>query len=692
MKVNSAVPSTRVDEVTDSLHGEPVVDPYRWLEDGDSAETRAWVTAQNAFTRSVLGNVVGREQIHARLDVLLTSGSVGTPVVRGRRYFYERRDGRQDQPVLVVRDGLDGRERTILDPTALSAAGIVALDWWVPSRDGRLLAYGTSEGGTELSTLRVLEVDPGEHRAADVIPYTRAASIAWLPDGSGFYYTRNPAPGSVPAGDEMYNRHVFLHILGQDWQADAAIFGAGRAREDWPYVSLSENGRWLVVEVSQGWARSEVYRLDRHQPERGFVAIHAGVDAIAETEFAGDRLLIRSNEGAPNYALYEVDLAQPERAHWRLLVAERADRVLNGVRAVAGRLAIEEMHHASSQLRLHSLDDPTQQEVQLPAIGTLRGIGGEWRGEQIVIGFTSFAQPPTAYVVDPSSARTFVFAQGALPPGFDASAYEVRQEWYASKDGTPISMFLVHRRGLPLDGNNPTLLTGYGGFNVSRTPMFISALPVWLDAGGVYALANLRGGGEYGEAWHQAGMLGNKQNVFDDFIAAAEWLIASGLTRSERLAISGGSNGGLLVGAALTQRPDLFKAVVCQVPLLDMLRYHHLRIARLWIAEYGDPEDPAQARWLYAYSPYHHVRAGLRYPATLLTTAEGDSRVDPMHARKMAARLQAATASDGPILLRVESSAGHGQGKPRSKQLEEATDVWSFLFAQLGVAPRGVTA
>jgi prolyl oligopeptidase len=354
------------------------------------------------------------------------------------------------------------------------------------------------------------------------------------------------------------------------------------------------------------------------------------------------------------------------------------------VTAAAGRLAAHELQNASSHLRLYGLDGSLQTEVRLPSLGTVTGIGGEWFGNRISVGYTSFAQPATAYSIERGGLD--LFAQGDLPPDFDASRYEVRQVWYTSKDGTRVSMFLVHRRGMML-GDTPTLLTGYGGFGVSRTPSFVAALPQWLDAGGLYALANLRGGGEYGEAWHQAGMRGSKQNVFDDFIAAGEWLIESGVTRPERLAISGGSNGGLLVGAALTQRPDLFRAVVCQVPLLDMLRYQNLRIARLWIPEYGSPEEVAQFRWLYDYSPYHRVRRGERYPAVFLLTAEGDSRVDPMHARKMAARLQATTASEAPVLLRVETSAGHGQGKPRSKQLEEATDVWSFLFWQLGVEP-----
>jgi prolyl oligopeptidase len=345
------------------------------------------------------------------------------------------------------------------------------------------------------------------------------------------------------------------------------------------------------------------------------------------------------------------------------------------------------MHNATSEVRMYDLEGALLAEVQLPAIGTVTSLDGEWGGQHLTLGFTSFAQPPTAYCVDADTGATRLLAQGELPPGFDASRYTVRQDWYTSRDGTRVSIFVISRADLSLDQPRPTVLTGYGGFNVSRTPMFVTALPMWLDAGGVYALPNLRGGGEYGEAWHRAGMLGSKQNVFDDFTSAAEWLIARGITQPAKLAIQGGSNGGLLVGAALTQRPDLFHAVVCQVPLLDMLRYQNLRIARLWIAEYGSAEDAAQFEWLYAYSPYHRVQDGVSYPATFLLTADGDSRVDPMHARKMAARLQAATAGSAPILLRVETAAGHGQGKPRSKLVDEATDIWSFVFSQLGVQP-----
>ncbi|MBV8715439.1 MAG: S9 family peptidase [Chloroflexi bacterium] len=679
-------PVTRKDDLVEVLHGVSVPDPYRWLEDGESTETHDWVEAQNARTRGFLAELPQAAAIRARLDELFTVGWVSTPVLRGNRSFYQRRDGRLDQPVLVSRDGPDGQERTILDPNGLSAKGIVALDWWYPSDDGRLLAFGLSEGGTELSTLSVLDVDRGVRLESDQIPYTRAASIAWLPDNSGFYYTRYPTLGSVPDGEEMYHRHVFFHSLGADWRQDAEVFGAGRAREDWPNVDISSSGRWLSVEVEQGWSRSEVYVLDRENLSGGFIAIHEGIDAMAHAVFAGDRLLVHTNRDAPNWVLFEVDPSHPDRSSWRLIIPERADRVLDAIHPSVGRLIAHELHNATSEVRMYDLEGAVHAEVQLPGLGTVTGLGGEWSGSQMTLGFTSFAQPPTAYTVDVASGSCELLAHGELPPGFDATNYTVRQDWYTSRDGTRVSIFVISRRDVPLDsGPRPTLLTGYGGFNVSRTPMFVTALPLWLDAGGVYALPNLRGGGEYGEAWHRAGMLGSKQNVFDDFIAAGEWLVSQGITSPDLLAISGGSNGGLLVGAALTQRPDLFRAVVCQVPLLDMLRYQNLRIARLWIAEYGSAEDPSQFEWLYAYSPYHRVRDGERYPATFLLTADGDSRVDPMHARKMAARLQAATAGDAPVLLRVESAAGHGQGKPRSKLVDEATDIWSFLFSELGV-------
>jgi len=679
-------PTTRVQPVVERFHDRvDIVDPYRWLEDGDTPDTRAWVAAQNDHTQAVLSQIPGRDTLRARLDVLLTTGGVGTPEAFKNQRFYTRRDGRQDQAVLIARDGDAGPERVLLDPNTLSATGVVALDWWYPSYDGRLLAYGLSEGGTELSVLHILDVASGEILPGEEIPHTRACTVAWLPDASGFYYTRYPTPGSVPAGEGLYNRHVFFHTLGRDWQSDPEVFGAGRKREDWPMVMLDREGRWLLVVVSQGGGRSEVYVQDRQAAEPSWTAVHAGVDAWAYGHVEDGVLYLVSNEDAPNYQLWAVDPANPAKSSWRLLIPESRDRVLQSVVPVCGVLAAAELRDATSRIVIHATDGSPRQSVELPSLGTVTGVGGEWDGERLYVNFTSFAEPFTAYGIDPTTGALELFARGDLPPDLDPARYAVEQVWFKSKDGTRVSMFLVHKAGLGPDPDTPTVLTGYGGFNVSRTPMWNSALPAWLDAGGLYALPNLRGGGEYGEAWHRGGMLSNKQNVFDDFVCAAEWLISQGLTRRERLGITGGSNGGLLVGAVLTQRPELFQAVVCAVPLLDMLRYHHKSIARLWIPEYGSPEDPEQFAWLHAYSPYHHVREGERYPAVLLLTAEGDSRVDPMHARKMTALLQARSGSEKPVLLRSETEAGHGIGKPRSKVLDESLDVWSFLAWQLGV-------
>jgi prolyl oligopeptidase len=682
-------PATPAQPVREVLHGQEIVDPYRWLEDGAAPETRAWVAEQNAYTRRVLDALPTRSAVRERLDRLLSVGSVGAPVPRGERYFYARRDGRQDQPVLVVRQG--DAERVVFDPVAEEASGLLSLDWWYASRSGRLIAYGTSRGGDEWSTLRVLDVETGQNLGADVIPRTLLCSVGWLPDDSGFCYTRYPEPGSVPAGEEHYHRHVFLHRLGEPWSEDRLLFGAGRAKDDWPSVQVSDDGRWLLVVVSQGWARTEVYLLDLHDLERAPMPIQTGVEAVTDGEFGGggggESLFLRTNLDAPNYRVLRLDLSSRQPEARREIVPERADRVISQLRPVAGRLAIEELEHASSRVRVYSAAGALEGEIELPRLGTVAGLDGEWRADSpLTFAFTSFGSPSAAYRAQAGASRAELLASAAWPPGLEPSPHVVEQVWYPSRDGTRISMFLVHRPDLRRDGQAPTVLTGYGGFNVSRTPAYDSALQLWLAAGGMFALPNLRGGGEYGEAWHQAGMLGNKQNVFDDFVGAADWLIENGYTHPERLAITGGSNGGLLVGAALTQRPELFKAVVCRVPLLDMLRYDLFGVAELWVPEYGSAQDAEQFRWLAAYSPYQHVRDGQRYPAVLLMAAEQDSRVDPLHARKMAARLQAAAAeTSGPILLRIETEAGHGQGKPRHKVLDEATDIWSFLCWQLGV-------
>ena len=673
-------PPTRTTDAVESLHGETIPDPYRWLEDGESPDTRAWTEAQNALTRSYLDAVPGRARLRARLDQLLAIGAIGVPTPARGRYFYQRRDGRQNQPVLYLREGVHGEDRAVVDPNALDPGGTVALDWYYPSDDGRLLAYGLSENGSEQSVLHVLDVDSGVARP-DRIPHTRAADLAWLPDATGFYYTRYPAPGDAPEGEEHYHRAVHFHRLGSDPAGDPVVFKPAE-KEHWPGVGISPDGRWLVIGVARTFDQTDLYLQDRRSGAPP-VAVAKDLPASFEGEVAHGRLFMRTNLEAPTYRLYAVDPERPAREHWREIVPPRADAVLEGVRISARHLALSYLERASSRLRLADHGGGGLREVALPTIGSLFGAGAEWDGNELFYGFSSYTVPPGVHRVDLETGAADLWR--GVEADVDPRRYEVGQVSFRSRDGTEVSMFLVHLAGLRRDGTNPVYLTGYGGFNISMTPAFSRSLLLWLQSGGVVAIPNIRGGGEYGERWHQEGMLGQKQNSFDDFIAAAEWLIAQGYTTPARLAAAGGSNGGLLMGAVLTQRPELFRAVVVQVPLLDMLRYHRFLIARLWIPEYGSAEDPAQFPWLRAYSPYHHVRDGVAYPAVLLATAESDTRVDPMHARKMAARLQAATSSSRPVLLRLESRAGHGAGKPLSKVLEELTDTWAFVFSELGV-------
>ncbi|HMH56602.1 MAG TPA: prolyl oligopeptidase family serine peptidase, partial [Gemmatimonadales bacterium] len=667
-------------DLIEVLHGEAIPDPYRWLEDGEAPETRLWTDRQNELTESYLAAVPAREQIRRRLGELLSIGVLGTPSpVRGR-YFYLRREGRQNHPVLYWRHGLDSADRVAVDPNALNEAGTTALDWYYPSEDGRLLAYGLSENGSEESVLHLLDLESGRH-LPDRIPHMRAAALAWLPDASAFYYSRHPAQDEVPAGEEHYHRAIYMHRLGTDPADDPLVYRPAQ-KEYWPGVSLSPDGRWLLIEVARTFDQTDLYVRDLASGGP-LVPVAENLPATFEGEIAHGRLFIRTNLDAPTYRLYTADPEQPEREGWREIVRPRADAVLESATVAGHRLALAYLERASSRLRLTDLEGRTVQEVPLPALGSLFGVAAEWDGQELFYGFSSYTVPPSVYRIDLSTGTSALWRR--VEADIDPAQFEVRQVSYASRDGTAISMFLVHRAGLPLNGDNPTYLTGYGGFNISMTPSFSRSLLLWLEHGGVVAIPNIRGGGEYGEGWHQAGILASKQNSFDDFIGAAEWLIAQGYTRPERLAAAGGSNGGLLVGAVLTQRPDLFRAVLVQVPLLDMLRYHRFLIARLWIPEYGSADDPVQFRWLRDYSPYHRVREGVAYPAVLLATAESDTRVDPMHARKMAARLQAATSTDRPILLRLESRAGHGAGKPLSKVMDELSDSWTFVFSELGV-------
>jgi prolyl oligopeptidase len=700
----SGPPKAKVAPVEDDLHGQKVVDNYRWLEDAHSSETQAWAQEELAYTQSVLGVLPDRDKLQKRLEQLLTIGSIGTPQMGGKYYFYTRREGMQNQPVLYVRQSVEGKDRVLLDVNQLAADGTIALDWWYPSEDGKYLAYGTSPSGSEMSTLHVIETVTGKP-LPDTIERTRACSLAWKPDASGFYYTRYPKKGEVAEGQEMYNRHVFYHALGTDPAKDPLTYGEGLNPEWWPNVTLSEDGRWLLISVEEGWTKSELHLADL-QAGTPPARITEGKEFLYGGDFYKGMLYVTTNEDAPRYRVFSVDTAKPARQNWKEIIPE-SDAVLQGASVFGGKLFAQYEHDATSQLKVFDLQGKKIEDIALPTIGSVFGSGGKWDRNEVFFGFQSFTVPPSIYridltPIDPNSkvnnhkAELTTFKPAALwakvdAPSIDPSAYEVGQEWFNSKDGTRVPMFIVHKKGLAKDGHNPTLLTGYGGFNVSLTPTFSRASYLWLEHGGVYAVANLRGGAEFGEDWHRAGMLEKKQNVFDDFIAAAEYLIAQKYTDKDHLAIQGGSNGGLLMGAMITQRPDLFRAVVCAVPLLDMLRYQNFQIAKLWIPEYGSADDAKQFEWLYAYSPYHHVKAGMEYPAILFMTADTDTRVDPMHAKKMAALMQAEAKNgeshDRPILLRIETKAGHGAGKPVTKQIEENTDVFSFLFWQLGIKP-----
>ncbi len=702
----TAPPEAEIKPMAEILHGTRIVDDYRWLEDGTTPATQKWVAEEMAYTRAVLDPLAGRQRIHKRLTELLSIGSISVPHIAGRHYFYTRREGMQNQPILYVRDGLDGPDRVLLDPNQLAADGTVALDWYQPSENGKYVAYGVSSGGSEMSTLHIIETKTGTI-LPDTIERTRAASIAWKLDNSGFYYTRYPKKGDVPAGQEMYNRHVFYHEITNDpgdthpEDEDQPIFGEGRDPEDWPNVQLSNDGHWLLITVEQGWTRTELFLMNLKAgtpPTR----VTTGKDFIYRGEVYNGKLFITTNEDAPRYRVFVTDAGNYDRENWKELIPQ-SDAVLQGVAVYGGKLFAQYEQNASSQLKLFDLDGRKLNDIELPAIGTVFGSGGRWDRDEVFFGFHSFTTPPTVYLLDLKPISVKVpggEANSALisalwtkvdAPSIDPSAYDVAQEWFKSKDGTRVPMFVVHKKGVAKNGKNPTLLTAYGGFNVSLTPTFSRTAYLWMEHGGIFAVANLRGGAEFGEDWHRAGMLDKKQNVFDDMIAAAEHLIAEKYTDKNHLAIQGGSNGGLLMGAMITQRPDLFRAVVCQVPLLDMIHYQDFQIAKLWIPEYGTSESPEQFKWLYAYSPYHHVKSGTEYPAILFMTADTDTRVDPMHAKKMAALMQSearnGTSPTRPILLRIESKAGHGAGKPVTKQIEEFTDIYSFLFWQLGVKP-----
>jgi prolyl oligopeptidase len=674
-------PPARLSGVVDIHHGSAVHDPYRWLEDPDSTETEAWVAAQNALTASFVAGPV-RDGLVAELTALHDFARTSVPVERGGRIFFTRNSGLQNQPVLYVQEGLAGAPRVLLDPNAISPDGTVALTALEPSDDGRLVAYALSRSGSDLQEIFVRDVETSAD-LGDRIDWAKFTTISWLKGGSGFYYTRFPQPGTVPPGDEQYFCSVHFHALGKAQSADRRIYHRPDRREVVFDVRVAGDDRSVVITAFEGSSdKSEVYLLDRSAPDAEPVPIFTGFDAAYSfIESAEGRLFFRTDHRAPLGRIIAVRPAAPALDP-ESVVPEQADKLSNAL--IAGRALVAcYLHNASDTLRVFTLKGEPNGEVPLPGIGSVVGLEGRPDDPVLFVSFTSFTQPPSSYRFDLDSRHlsSFSTSEGRIDP----EAYETSQVWCTSRDGTRVSMFLVHRRDLPRDGARPVVLSGYGGFNISLTPAFDPSNFVLLDRGGVVAVANLRGGGEYGEAWHEAGMFERKQNVFDDFIAAAEWLCASGYTNPKKLAIEGGSNGGLLTAAVMMQRPDLFGAVLCRVPVADMLRYHLFTVGRFWVSEYGSADDPAQFPYLLAYSPYHNVRDGVAYPPILITTADTDDRVSPGMAKKLAARLQAAAPEGSPALIRVETKAGHGAGKPVSKVIVEDADLFAFLFKCLEV-------
>ena len=673
-------PATRGDDA-DLLHGERIADPYRWLE-RDGADTRAWTDAQNARTNAALHDGPARSHFADRLRSLIGVGLLGTPRPFGERVFYERRSPGERQAVLYVSE--HGRERALVDPNGLDPDALVSLDWWYPSRGGALVAYGLSRAGTEMSTLQVIDVATGR-ALPDTIPFTQRAHVAWS-GARDFYYTVHPVPGTVPPGDEHYYRRVRHHRLGDDPSQDALVFGEGLPKERLLSVDADAKGRWVVLSAAEGWTRNDLYLLAKESGSDGPRVMIDGADGLSEATIAGGRIWIRTNVGSPNYRIDVADPGAPDQ--WRTVVPE-SEWPIQSFDVTESYLVVHTLERATSRLTIWSHAGVRVRDVPLDPFVSLLGVSpvADETSERFGYAVDSFVRPPVAYVADAATGESEVVAELGAPRGLDTASISVHQEIYRSKAGTEVPMFLVHRRDVRPTGEVPTILNGYGGFNIPRTPAFSGSVAAWVEAGGLYVVANLRGGAEFGERWHRAGMRGNKQNVFDDFAAAAEALVALGWTSPAHLGISGGSNGGLLVGATMTQRPELFSAVACAVPLLDMLRYQDFLIARFWIDEYGSAEDAEQFRWLRAYSPYHNARVGVHYPAVLFTTAEGDSRVDPGHARKMAALLQwlQRDEPDAVTLLRVDRDAGHGIGKPLDKQVDDYADQLAFFAWRLGL-------
>lgn len=675
-------PRTRRADQVDEYHGQKIEDPYRWLEELDSEETKAWVAAQSQVTSSYLEQLPARNKLRQRLTKLWNFERYGLPQKHGNRYFFARNSGLENQNAVYWTEGLQGATRLLLDPNTLSADGTVALANWVISDNGKYMAYGIATAGSDWQEWKMLEVDTGRF-FSEKLQWVKFSRIAWTPDNLGFFYSRydEPKPGEKYTGVNYYQK-LYYHRLGQPQSEDKLIYER-KDEKEWGFDGeVSEDGKHLIISVWKGTARkNQVFIKHLDKADSPVIELITGFDAAYEyLGHEGEQILLQTDLDAPRRRIVAITNESSDRSTWKTIVPEQND-VLEGSSIVGPHLILHYLQDAKSAVKVYSLTGELERQLELPSLGTVSGFRGKRSESETFFSFTNYTTPTSLYHYDISTGKSTIFR--APKVDFDPSKFESKQVFYTSRDGTKVPMMIVHKKGLVLDGNQPTLLYGYGGFEVSLLPSFSVSNLAWVEMGGVYAVPNLRGGGEYGQAWHDAGRHEKKQNVFDDFIAAAQWLIDNKYTNPKKLAIRGGSNGGLLVGACMTQRPDLFAAAIPQVGVMDMLRYHKFTIGWAWVSEYGSADDPEQFKTLLAYSPLHNLKPGTKYPATLITTADHDDRVVPGHSYKFAAALQACYQEEALALIRIETKAGHGAGTPTTKLIDSSADILAFLASTL---------
>jgi prolyl oligopeptidase len=674
-------PQARRSDQVDDYHGTKVADPYRWLEDTDSAETKAWVEAEDKLTFSYLEQIPYRQAIHNRLTKLWNYERFSVPEQEGGRYFFQHNNGLQNQNVLLVAESLNAEPRVLLDPNTFSSDGTVALAGAAISDDGKFMAYAVASSGSDWTEWHVRDVDTGKDLPDD-IKWVKFSGASWTKDNKGLYYSRYDEPKGAMMRDTNYFQKLYYHRLGAAQSEDKLIYERPDSKEMIFAGDVTDDGHYLIITVSEGSSpKNRFYYKDLTQPDAQVVRLLDDFDA--QYGFIGNDgplFWFHTDLDAPRGRVIAIDTRHPERPNWKTIVPQGPDK-LEFANIVDNVFLLGYLKDARTDVRVHDLSGAFLRNVDLPGIGTAVGFGGKRKDKETFYAFTSFTAPAAIYRYDPQGGKSAVFRQPKVD--FDPTRYETKQVFYHSKDGTPVPMFLTYKKGLKLDGQNPVLLYAYGGFDISLTPFFSVPNVVWLEMGGVYAQPNLRGGGEYGEEWHQAGMKLKKQNVFDDFIAAAEWLIANHYTSTPKLAMRGGSNGGLLIGACLTQRPDLFGAALPEVGVMDMLRFHKFTIGWAWTSDYGSSDNPEDFKALYAYSPLHNLKPGTKYPPTLIATSDHDDRVVPGHSFKFAATMQADQAGAAPVLIRIETKAGHGAGKSITKLIDETADTWSFVAHNL---------